>query len=118
MNGSLNLIGHNGLVQQTVQSHDKPISVLRCHGERVIVGSYDTVVSVHRSVDLVSVNSLHIHDGNITDIVCVEVIRLYTHTHVHTHTHAHTHTHTHTHTYITHVHTYTHTHLHMYVKSI
>ena len=76
MDGSINLIGHNGLVRKPVHIQSEPISVLRYHGDRVVAGSYDSIdsiVSVLRSIDLMQVTTVHSHYGNIRDIVFVDV---------------------------------------------
>ena len=73
MDGAINLIGHNGLVRKSVHAHSEPISVLCCRGDRVIAGSYDSIVSVYRSMDLLQVTTVHGHYGNIRDIVCIDV---------------------------------------------
>ena len=73
MDGSLNLIGHNGLLRFSVPAHSKPISILRCHGDKVITGGYDGVVMVHRLSDMACVNSVFVHKGHITALTIVEV---------------------------------------------
>ena len=73
MDGSLNLIGHNGLLRFTVPAHSKPISVLYCHGNMVITGGYDGVVMVHRLTDMVCVNSVFVHKGHVTAVTVIEV---------------------------------------------
>ncbi len=73
MDGTVNLIGQNGRLQKTDRMHTKAISVLRCHDDRVIVGSQDSIVSVLRRMDLMPVSTLHAHCGNIRDILCIDV---------------------------------------------
>ena len=73
MDGSLNLIGHNGLLRFSVPAHSKPISILRCHGDKVVTGGYDGVVMVHRLSDMACVNSIFVHKGHITAVAVVEV---------------------------------------------
>ena len=73
MDGSLNLIGHNGLLRFSVPAHSKPISVLRCYGDQVVTGGYDGVVMVHRLTDMACVNSVFVHKGHITAVTIVEV---------------------------------------------
>ncbi len=73
MDGSLNLIGHNGLLRFSVPAHSKPISILRCHGDKVVTGGYDGVVMVHRLSDMACVNSVFVHKGHITALAIVEV---------------------------------------------
>lgn len=76
MDGSLTLIGHNGLLRFSVPAHSKPISILRCHGDKVITGGYDGVVMVHRLTDMACVNSVFVHKGHITALTIVEVRQL------------------------------------------
>ena len=77
MDGVLNLIGHNGLLHHCVPAHDKPISVLRWYGNKIITGGYDNAVKVHRTSAslnrLVCVNSVFVHEGNILALAVVEV---------------------------------------------
>ena len=73
MDGSLNLIGHNGLLRFSVPAHSKPISILHCHGDKVVTGGYDGVVMVHRLSDMACVNSVFVHKGHITALAVVEV---------------------------------------------
>lgn len=73
MDGFLHLIGHNGLPQHSIQAHSKPVSVLVCHGDVVITGSYDTEVKVHRVRDFYRLQSVHIHTGSISAITLLEV---------------------------------------------
>lgn len=73
MDGSVCLINHKGTVCHMAKSHDQAVSVLCCHGDRVIVGSCGSGVHVYQTVDLGCVTSLDIHDGDVTNIVCVEV---------------------------------------------
>ena len=73
MDGSLNLIGHNGLLRFSVPAHSKPISILHCHGGKVVTGGYDGVVMVHRLSDMACVNSVFVHKGHITAVAVVGV---------------------------------------------
>ena len=73
MDGTLNLIGHNGILQFTVPAHSRPISILHCHGDKVVTGGYDGVVMVHRLTDMVCVNSVFVHKGHVTAVTVVEV---------------------------------------------
>ena len=73
MNGSLHLIGHSGILQHSFRPHRKPISVMRCTGDRVVTGSYDAVVKVHQIPNFFLVNSVCIHNGGITALAMVEV---------------------------------------------
>ena len=77
MDGTLSLIGYNGLLLQCVPAHDKAISVLRWYNNKIITGGYDSSVKVHRTSAslnrLVCVNSVYVHDGNITAVAVVEV---------------------------------------------
>ena len=73
MDGSLNLIGHNGLLRFSVPAHSKPISILCCHGDKVVTGGYDGVVMVHRLSDMACVNSVFVYKGHITALAVVEV---------------------------------------------
>lgn len=73
MNGVVNLITHNGLLQSTDTNHTEAIGVLRCHHDRLIAGSHDSAISVFRSIDLVPISTLHAHYGNIRDIICIDV---------------------------------------------
>lgn len=68
MDGSLNLIGHNGVARHYVKAHIKPISVLRCHGDLVVTGSYDTAVRIYRLTGLVYVNAMLAHTGGIVSM--------------------------------------------------
>ena len=76
MDGSLNLIGHNGLLRFSVPAHSKPISVLRCHGDKAVTGGYDGVVMVHRLTDMACVNSVFVHNGHISAVAIVEVHKI------------------------------------------
>ncbi len=67
------LVSHNGILQKTDHMHTEAICVLRCHNDRVVAGSMDSIVSVLRSIDLVPVSTLHAHYGKIRDILCVDV---------------------------------------------
>ena len=73
MDGSLQLIGHNGRILNSIQAHEKPVSVLKYCGDKVITGSYDSVVLVHRTVDFFCLNSVEIHRGGITALALVGV---------------------------------------------
>jgi len=73
MDGSLHLIGHSGIPQHSIRAHRKPISVMRCTGDRVVTGGYDAAVKVHRIPDFFCVNSVFIHNGGITALAVVEV---------------------------------------------
>ena len=73
MDGSLHLIGHSGIPQHSIRAHRKPISVMRCTGDRVVTGGYDAAVKVHRIPDFFCVNSVFIHNGGITALAMVEV---------------------------------------------
>ena len=77
MDGTLNLIGYNGLLHQSVPAHDKAISVLQWYGDNIITGGYDSAVKVHRNSTslngLVCVNSVFVHEGNISALAVVEV---------------------------------------------
>jgi len=80
MDGSLHLIGYNGIPAHSIRAHRKPISVMRCTADRVVTGGYDTGVKVHRIPDFHFVNSVFIHNGSLTALTLVEV-GSYTHTH-------------------------------------
>lgn len=77
MDGTLSLIGYNGLLYHCVPAHDKAISILKWYGNKIITGGYDSTVKVHRTSasmnSLVCVNSVYIHDGNILALIVVEV---------------------------------------------
>ena len=69
----MNLIGHNGQARHCRQAHNKPISVLKCCGDKVVTGSYDATVLVHRTLDLYLLNSVYIHTGGITAVALAMV---------------------------------------------
>lgn len=73
VDGSICLISHNGLLRKTDRTHTEAISTLRCHGDCVVAGSMDSIISVLRSIDLMPVSTLHAHYGKIRDILCVHV---------------------------------------------
>lgn len=77
MDGTLSLIGYNGLLYHCVPAHDKAISVLKWYDTKIITGGYDSSVKVHcTSVSancLVCINSVYVHDGNISALTVVEV---------------------------------------------
>lgn len=77
MDGMLSLSSYNGLLHHCVPAHDKAISVLRWYGNKIISGGYDNAVKVHcvsaSGHSLVCVNSVHVHEGNITAVTVVEV---------------------------------------------
>ena len=79
MDGSLCLIGYNGLLYHSVPAHDKAISVLRWYGSKILTGGYDSAVKVHCistvGNSLVCTNSVYVHSGNITAVTMVEVSR-------------------------------------------
>lgn len=79
MDGSLSVMGHNGLLHHIVPAHDRAISILRLYGDSLLVsGSYDCSIKVHRLStplhhQLVCVNSIFVHEGTISAMTIAEV---------------------------------------------
>ncbi len=73
----MNLIGYNGLHHHCVPAHDRAICQLQWYGDKVITGSYDSSIKVHRTTatlnQLVWINSVFVHEGTISALAIVEV---------------------------------------------
>ena len=79
MDGSLHLIGHDGKLRNTVQAHSRPVGVMKCQGDKVITGGYDTLVQVHHVLALSSLFSVQLHTGSISSLFVDQVSYLLDH---------------------------------------